>query len=194
MVLAALLVLAGCGDVSSTAAASASSLVAPTFSFAPDAGLAARFPTSVDGKPVTSLQTGFFADVIGQLGAPDETLAQMSQALNAVGIDLATLSFGSALASVDGTEVRLQALRTPNADAARLVENYPAIVGAFGDAFGSSPPPGPTTTQSIIGGKQATVVAYSDGNRTVLYVDGDTMFIVDNTTGSQDTKILAALP
>ena len=89
--------------------------------------------------------------------------------------------------------MRLQALRTPNADAARLVQNYPAIVGAFGDAFGSSPPRRPTTTQSMISGKHATVVAYSDGNRTVLYVAGDTMFIIDNTD-SQNTKILAALP
>ena len=188
LALAALVVLAACGDTAPAASP------APSFSFAPDVGLAAKFPTTVDGKPVTDLQTGTFADVIGQLGAPQGTLTQLNQALSTVGIDFATLTFGSAIATLDNQPLRLQALRTPNADGNVMLRNYAVFVDAFSQALGTSPISGPITTQTTIAGKAATLVTYSDGNRTLLSVSGDTMFIVDNATDAQNSKIVAALP
>jgi hypothetical protein len=160
-------------------------------SFATDSGLAAKFPATVDGQPVTNVQTALFADVMRQSpGTTDAEFQALSQKLSAIGIDFATMSFGSGQATVDGKQVAITGLRTPNSDANKIIQNYGAIV----DAFGSPPETLPTMSQSTAGGKTVTLSVDSNGTTTTLYVSGDTLFILRDLTDSQKGKIVAALP
>lgn len=159
-------------------------------SFASDNGLVAKFPTSVDGQPVTNVQTAIFADVLRQSGGTDTDVQKLTQTLSAIGIDFTTMSFGSAQATVDGEPVSITALRTPNTDANKIIQNYPIMV----TAFGSPPEVMPTMSQSTISGKNVTLAVSSEGDTTVLYVSGDTLFILQSMTDSQTAKVIAALP
>ena len=160
----------------------------------PDNDLAAKFPTSIDGQPVENVQTGLFASSLQGFNIPDATLNQIAQQFSSIGIDLATLSSGTADYTVDGESVTLQAVRTPNNDANKFLQGYSVIIGTLDSVFGESPPPPPTMVQSNIGGRNVTVATDSDGNVTTLYVTGDTVFIVQNMTDSQTAKVIAALP
>jgi len=160
-------------------------------SFAADNGLAAKFPTMIDGQPVTQVQTAIFADVLQQTGgSSDVNIQTLTQTLAGIGIDFSNMSFGSAQATVDGESVAITALRTPNTDATKIIQNYGLIV----TAFGSAPETMPTMSPSTISGKNVTLATDSDGTTTVLYVTGDTLFILQNMTDSQTAKVVAALP
>jgi hypothetical protein len=159
-------------------------------SFTPDFTLAAKFPAAIDGQPVTNVQTALYIDFLRQFGSTADEVQKAIDVFSAMGLDFTRMSFGSGSATVDGTSVGLIALRTPDADANKIVQNYALIAGAL-DA---SPPPAPTMTQLSIGGKNVTRAVDSAGKATVLYVTGDTLFLIQDTTDSQTTKILQALP
>ena len=159
-------------------------------SLTPDPVLAAKFPATIDGQPVTGVQTGLYSDILQQFSSSSEELQKATAMFASIGIDFSRMSFGAATATVDGTTVALEALRTPDTDANKIVQNYALMVGGL-DA---SPPPPPTMSQSNISGKNVTLAVASDGRTTVLYPTGDTLFLIQGTTDSQTAKILQALP
>jgi hypothetical protein len=163
-------------------------------SFAPDDELAAKFPKTVDGQPVTNLQTYFFVDLLGFGGQNPERMQQLAQSLAGFGIDLNTLSGGSVSATVGGEEVQLQAIRAPGGDASQIVTHYNEIAGVFRQVFGGEEPSTPPTlSQTDLGGKHVTVATDADGDKTFLYPTGDTLWIVDNMTDEQAAAVLGAL-
>jgi hypothetical protein len=175
----------------------APSFAIPSFavpSFAPDNDLAAKFPKTIDGQPVTNVQTYLFVDLLGFGGRNEAQIQQLSQSLAGFGIDLNKLSGGSADATVGGEDVQLQALRAPGGDASQIVTHYNEIAAVFGQVFGNAEQTSaPTMSQANVGGKNVTVATDADGNKTFLYANGDTLWIVDNTTDDQAGTILGAL-
>jgi len=163
--------------------------VAPP-SLTPDAVLASRFPATIDGQPVTGVITGLYSDILQQFGGTAEEFQKATAMFASIGIDFSKMSFGTASGTVDGTAVQLEALRTPDTDAMKIVQNYALMVGGL-DA---SPPPPPTMSQSTISGKNVAVAVSSSGDTSVLYATGDTLFLIQGTTDSQTAKILQALP
>ena len=168
------------------------SVAVPTF--APDNDLAAKFPASIDGSPVSDVTTALFVDVMRGFGAKDTDVQAIVAAFNTFGVDFGKVSFGSASYEVDDDTVQLTALRTPGGDANKIIQNYSLLAGVFNTAPGATAEPVPALTQSNIGGKNITLATDQDGNVTFLYVSGDTLFSWDGTTDAQNTKIAAALP
>jgi hypothetical protein len=163
-------------------------------SFAPDNDLAAKFPKTIDGQPVTNLQTYLFVDLLGFGGQNQAQIQQLSQSLAGFGIDLSKLSGGSANASIGGEDVQLQALRAPGGDASQIVTHYSEIAAVFNQVFGNpQPTTAPTLSQATVGGKNVTVATDAEGNKTFLYATGDTLWILDNLTDDQAGTILGAL-
>lgn len=159
-------------------------------SLTPDPVLAAKFPATIDGQPVTGVQTGLYSDILQQFSSSPEEFQKATAMFASIGIDFNRMSFGAATGTVDGTTVALVALRTPDTDANKIVQNYALIAGGLDP----SPPPAPTMTQSNIGGKNVTLAVDSEGKTSVLYVTGDTLFLLTGNTDSQTAKILQALP
>jgi hypothetical protein len=167
----------------------------PTFSISnpnpasppPDTGLLAHFPATIDGQPVTDVQATqwvwFLCAFAGQT-AVDQALAQAGS-----GFNLATMSFGSAKATVDGESVDLSAFRTPGTDSNAMVQ-YLALLAA---QSGTDINPGNVSSANI-GGKNVYVWTNDDGTKGYAYPAGDTLISFDSVTDSQATKILAALP
>jgi len=173
------------------------SFAIPSFaipSFNPDNDLAAKFPKTVDGQPLTNVQTYLFVDILGFGGGDQGKIQQLAQSLAGFGIDLNKLSGGSADATIGGEDVQLQALRAPGGDANQIVTHYNEIAAVFRQVLGSAEPTAaPTLSQANVGGKNVTVATDSEGSKTYLYASGDTLWIVDNMTDDQAGTMLGAL-
>jgi hypothetical protein len=163
-------------------------------SFASDPALAAKYPSTIDGQPVTNLQTFYFLDILKAFET-DAQIQAMSAALGSFGVDLSTVSAGSAKATVDGSEVSIGSLRAPGADANQIIAHYNEIQAAVNTAMGQPVPTSPPTlTQTTLGGKPVTVATDSDGTVTYLYASGDTLFQITDSNDDQAGKVVAALP
>jgi hypothetical protein len=162
------------------------SVANPNPSFPPDTTLLAKFPTTVDGQPVTDVSATpwlFFLCLGGQ--------ASFNQAMSANngGVNLATMSFGGFTANVDGDDVDVFAFRQPGADGNTLAQTIASLAAASGNPINV----GQVTTASV-GGKQVYTWTDTDGNKGYGYVSGDTLITLDSVTDSQATKIISALP
>jgi hypothetical protein len=168
----------------------------PTFSLsnpnlaspAPDATLNAHFPAQIDGQPVTDVQSQRWIDFLCVFGG--QAMVNQSAGDIGSGLNLTTMSFGSAKATVDGESVDLNAFRTPSADATTLVQSLALIVAQTGNAGALQG----TATTANIGGKNVYVWTDSDGAKSYAYASGDTLITFNSVTDSQATKILTALP
>ena len=174
------------------------SFALPSFalpSFASDNDLAAEFPKTIDGQPVTKVQTLLFIDMLNFSGQSAAQVQQLRDSLSSFGIDLNRLSFGSGDATVGGEDVQFQALRAPGADASQIVAHYNDIATAFNAALGNPQPSTPPTfSQTSLGGKNVTLSTDADGAKTYVYPTGDTLWILANMTDAQASTILGALP
>ena len=172
------------------------SFAIPSFaipSFASDPDLAAKYPTTIDGQPVTGLQTFFFLDLLKAFESEAQIQA-ITSALGSFGLDANTVSAGSAKATVDGSDVTIGSLRAPGADANQIIAHYNDIQAAVNTAMGQPAPSSPPTlTQSNLGGKNVTLSTDSDGIVTYLYASGDTLFQISDANDDQAGKVLAAL-
>jgi hypothetical protein len=153
---------------------------------APDPELIAHFPAQIDGQPVTdveSMQWLYFMCLFGGQEAFNQAASDPD------GLNFATMSFGSAKATVDGEEVDLSAWRTPGNDANSIVQSLALLAAQTGNGT----TPGSVTTSNV-GGKNVYVWTDEDGAQGYAYVSGDTLIMFNDVTESQATKILAALP
>lgn len=161
---------------------------APIPSFAHDDTLNARFPTQVDGQPVTDIQSSFWVQTTCFYGGSAEDLARFA-AIWPAGT-APQISSGSAQIELDDDTVYIQAFRFPGADPNPIFSHLPEFTAALGgdpeDAANS------TVTTTNLGGKNVYVVTQSDGDVSYHYVSGDTVWTVDaeETTAA---KVFAAI-
>lgn len=169
----------------------------PTFSISnpnpatppPDTSLTAHFPVQIDGQPLTDVQGQYWYYSLCMFGG-QTAVNEAFAASQGGGFNMATMSFGSATATVDGEEVDLTAWRTPGADSNTLVQSLALLAaqsGGNGSIEGSA-------SSANIGGKNVFVWTDTDGSKSYAYPSGDTLIFFDGATDSQATKILAALP
>lgn len=167
----------------------------PTFSIsnpspaspAPDTALLAHFPATIDGQPltdVTAVQWLYFMCAFGGQTTVDQMMSEASG-----GFNFATMSFGEATATVDGSEVKLNAFRTPGNDANTLIQSLALLAAQSGTTIN----PGDVAA-STVAGKSVFVWTDTDGTKSYAYPSGDTLIMFDSVTDSQATKILTALP
>lgn len=151
----------------------------------PDTTLTGHFPATIDGQPVTDVESMQWLYLMCQFGGQ---AAVNSAASQSGGLNITTMSFGSATANVDGEDVDISAFRTPGQDANALVQTLATIAAQSGTDIN----PGNVSSANI-GGKNVFVWTDSDGSKGYAYPAGDTLIMFDSVTDSQATKILAAL-
>jgi len=155
-----------------------------------DLTLESKFPTQLDGQPVTGLASGRWIETLCMTGG-EASVDAASQALPA-GVSLSQVSVASANADVDGNSVTIVAFRVPGGSGSQLL----AEVGALSAAIASGEPKFSSTPTTVTaGGKSVSVFTNpADGSNTYLYAGGDTLWLVDSLDQSQADKIFAALP
>ncbi|HUP83284.1 MAG TPA: hypothetical protein VM284_03740 [Candidatus Limnocylindria bacterium] len=157
--------------------------------FAQDATLNAAFPTTINGQPVTDIQSGFWLQSMCYYGASAQEVASFLAIFPAA---LAPqISSGSADVELDGETVDIQAFRVPGSDANLIFSHIPEFIAALGGDPASAA--NDVVTQSNIGGKNAYVITDEDGDVTYNYVSGDTVWSVD-ASESAAAAVFAALP
>ena len=180
----------GAGKSAAGGAPSASSGVPgsqlPIQSFAGDPVLAAKFPTTVAGSPVTNVTTVKLVDAYRRFGTTAAQITTIGQALSTIGMDINTVVLGSAEATVNGSSVVISAYRIPGQDANKYIDNY---------AVFSPLTSGQVLSKETVGGKSVTVVRDSSGYAsTWLYASGDIAWSVDSSDVAEATAVFAALP
>ncbi len=181
----------GGGDISQLCAGK------PTFSIdaspqptvAPDAALNARFPTEIDGQPVTDVRSYNYVDGSCFYGASAEGMQNLAQFFSPQ--VLLQLSQGSAHATVDDEDVYISAFRTPGADPNQLFAHLPEFLAAIG--VDQADIAGYSAEQGTIGGKNAYVITDPDGDKSYSLVSGDTVFTVNDVTEDQAGIVFTAI-
>jgi hypothetical protein len=162
---------------------------APMPSLAQDTALIAKFPTQVDGQPVTNISSSFWLQSMCFYGGSAGDLARFA-ALWPAGT-AGQISSGSGQVELNGETVHIQALRIPGSDPnvifSHLTEFVVALGGDPADVAGSS------VTTANVGGKNAYVLTDSDGDVSYHLVSGDTVFTVD-VSQEAAAAIFAAIP
>ena len=161
------------------------SFVLPSFaipSFAGDPTLAAKFPTTVGGKPVSTPQTALYGSLFQFTGGTYEA-QQFAAAMTSIGVDPNTVSYGAATVELSET-TNITAIRTPNYSAAQFLAALPQLTAIF-----SPDEPAPVIGQVSIAGKTITTATDADETTTYYYASGDTIW----TTSASDPADLTAV-
>jgi hypothetical protein len=159
--------------------------VAP--SLPPDETFNTRFPSTIDGQPVTDITSFQWLSYLCVFGGQ----AVLAQATTQTGgaINLALLSFGWAAATVEGEDIVLKSFRTSNNDGYNLIRYFFVLAAQAGDSWNLR-----HVGDADIVGKEVGVWTDADGVEGYLYLSDDTVFYFAGVTESQATKILTALP
>lgn len=170
-----------------TAAPSAPStggLVLP--SFAGDPELAAKFPTQVDGKPVTNVTTARMLDFFVAFQAPQAEIDKVRAEMTAIGVNVDTLIIGLGQATVGTSTVQIQATRAPGMDASKLLPVAAQL---------SVNDPTDKITTETVGGKSVSVVRDEGGYASSwLYAHDDIIWQVATSSQDEAAAVFTALP
>ena len=161
---------------------------APLPSVAQDDTLNSRFPTQIDGQPVTGVHSGFTLQSLCYYATSTENVARFV-ALWPPGT-AALISYGYAQVELDGDTVYFNALRTPGADPSLIFSHIPEFLAAFGGDPATAA--NTTVTTSNLAGKNVYVVTSAAGDVSYGYVSGDTIWSVNGDEATA-TKVFAAI-
>ena len=166
------------------------SFAIPSFNTNADPALAAMFPQTIGGQPVTSVQTYSYAEFLALLASGDPTTAQaIESTLTSAGVDPTTLTFGTADATVNQDNLHISAVHTPGVDATRILNVFPQLQQVSNP--GASPP---TVEQANIGGKSVAKVTDSTGSITYAYTKNDVLWTFGASDDTEAATVLQALP
>ena len=169
-----------------TTVASQGPFVMPSFAGDPD--LAGKFPKTVAGKPVTAAETARFIDFLRAFNTTQAEIDKISQAFNAIGIDLNSVILGSAVATVNGSPVNIFAFRVPGQDAGKMIQGYAVLSAGNANA-------GDKLSVETVGGKNVTVVRDAAGVASDwLYANGDVLWSINSSDKPDAEAVFAALP
>ncbi len=157
----------------------------PSFNTSADPDLAAKFPKTVDGQPVTSVQTFRFMEILAAFQTPQAQIDQFIAFANQAGIDPNSITFGTAQCTVGGSSESIQARRSPGGDANRFIQSLAAIAQATGSPI--------TLTPATVAGKNVQVANPGD-SADYYYANGDTAWFLSGVDATTAATILTALP
>src|SRR5688500_4194918 len=165
--------------------ASGSAAALPSFDLNGDPELAARFPDTVGGQPLTV--QSFRGDVFEQSGGADPTFQAF---LDSIGAEMSDVSvaFGAAVGSDPSSSLNVGAFRILGADEDDLEREFIAASEESGDMTG--------LTQSSLAGKDVWSASDPSGESTMsvyIYTKDDTLYFLTGTE-EQAAEILVALP
>jgi hypothetical protein len=149
----------------------------------PDTTLEAAFPDQIDGQPVTDLTSFNMLSFYQDWGTAQEKIDAFIAAMQSIGVNPASVSIGSASATVGGTAVTLEALRVAGGSAAAV---WAQLIRLDTDAP-------PVLTAGNLGGKQVTIATTSGGDVSYSYFNGEYAWLL-SMTDAQAAVVLAAVP
>ncbi|MEP7158508.1 MAG: hypothetical protein ABI797_03710 [Chloroflexota bacterium] len=160
----------------------------PAPSFTQDVTLNARFPTQVDGQPVTGTQSSIWLQSMCYYGQSTADLAPFAALFPASTVP--QISSGNARVELDGDTIYIQAFRFPGADPSVVFSH----LAEFADALGGDPTDAANSTVDTVnlGGKNVYKVTDPDGEVIFGYVSGDTLWSLQGDE-STATKVFAAI-
>lgn len=153
-----------------------------------DADLLAEYPQQVAGNPITEAKANPFLGLMCY-SAGQAAVDQMGTSTSVLGINIATMSFGSFNATIENNEITVNAIRTPGQDANVLIGQFGLLGGFLGLSVANT-----GLSDATVGGKNVKVVTDTDGSKSYFYAHGDTLWTFDNATDAEATAILSALP
>ena len=166
------------------------SFAIPSFITNADPALAAQFPQTIGGQPVTNVVTYSYAQFLALLASGDPTSAQsIASILTSAGIDPTTLTLGTAEATVNQDDLNISAVHTPGVDATKVLGIFPQLQQAANPE--ASPP---TVEQANLGGKSVAKVTDSTGDITYAYPKNDVLWTFSASDDTEAATVLQALP
>jgi hypothetical protein len=169
------------------------SFAIPSFDANADPALAAKFPTTINGSPVTNVTTYNLVQFMTAISQANPNSAQQLQQLVTVlqgaGMNPSTLAFGNADVTINGEDQGIGAFHVPGGSATTLLSLFPQLYALQNDR--ETPP---TIAQANVGGKAVTTVSEA-GSDTVdyLYPSGDVLWDINSSDPQAAATILAAL-
>jgi hypothetical protein len=162
----------------------------PTPVFLQDDVLNAKFPTTVDGQPVTNIRSTNWLQSVCYSGNATESLQRFAAIFGAAA--LPGISTGSASATVDGDTVSISAFRIAGTDANAIFTHFTE----FAIGIGISPTEAAkyAVSQGNVGGKNVYIVTDPDGDKSYDLVSGDSVFSIFGSDEAQAATVLAAFP
>lgn len=158
----------------------------PTFVGDPD--LAAKFPKTIDGQPVTGVTTARLIDFFRAFSTPEAQIEEFRQALAAIGIDFETVIFGNANATLNGSPFGFQAIKVPGKDANVVIQNYQGLSLTATNE-------GDTMKQETSGGKTVSVIRSAGGYASHwLYATGEIAWELATSDPEEAAALFTALP
>ncbi len=165
-----------------------SGVVIPSFaipSFAADPVIDAAFPDQLAGQPVTEQSSANFLTVLQAFGTEPERIAAFVAGMQSIGVDPATVGFGSGTVTLGDEDVTLQLIRFPGGNAGNALDILTRI---------DEPDQPPVLTTETIGGKTVTVATNPDEDIEYYYINGDLAWFLDSVEREQAETIFAELP
>lgn len=155
-------------------------------SFAGDPDLAAKFPKTVDGKPVTNVNTARMVDFFAAFQTPQAEIDKTRADMTAIGVNIDTLVIGLGQATVGTSTVQIQATRAPGMDASKLLPVAAQL---------SIENPTDKVTTETVGGKSVSVVRDEGGYASSwLYAKDDIIWQVQTSSQDEAAAVFTALP
>jgi hypothetical protein len=199
LILATIVALAACTNTSPTASIAPADTLSitspapgPTVLSEADPLLAAKFPATIDGQPVTNLQTFHFVEYLKATGVRSTLITQFATAASQAGINPNSVNLGQANVTAGGKPYLLQALRAGGVDGSKFMQPL-EVVARLRNVGANATPRDVAVVPGTVGGKSVQIARSPDLTQ-YYYPTGDTEFILNNVDETAAGTILAALP
>ena len=168
------------------------SFAIPSFNTNGDPALAAKFPTTINGAPVTNVSTvNFVAFYQAFAGTDPETQANVQKLVTILqngGIDPTTFVFGNASVDLDTGTEQIEAFHVPGSSGATLLGLFPQFA-----AISNNDETPPVIGTANVGGKTVTTVDDGTDQLDYLYPSGDVLWEVSTSSPDAAAAIMAAV-
>jgi hypothetical protein len=145
----------------------------PGPSLVPDPDLAALFPATIGGQPVTvnTMQASYILSFFASSPEAQGAIQHLSDQLAAQGKTVDDLSYGNTQVTLDDKSVSIQALRVKGGDAAAIMDATLALT--------TSQMTSPQTSTAQVAGRDVTVTQDGDaGTKTYALPSGEVIWFV----------------
>jgi hypothetical protein len=157
--------------------------------YAPDPAVAAALPASVEGQPLTDVESFRWVDYLCNLGG--QGAVDTAATVGPSGLNLAGLTYAHGRVTLEGEVVSVDAFRTPGQDSTLIVNEFTKMILVLG---GGSHEQGGTMSQLTLGGKNVWRWTKPDTRVQYLYPHGEILYGVTNATQESARLVLRALP
>jgi hypothetical protein len=157
--------------------------------YAPDPTVAAALPSSIEGQPMTNVESFRWVDYLCTLGG--QGAVDNAARIGPAGLNLAGLTYAHGRVQLGDELVSVDAFRTPGQDSSLIVNDFKKMILVLG---GGQHELTGTMSQLTLGGKNVWLWTKPDTRVQYLYPRGEILYGVTNATQESARLVLRALP